>query len=66
MPMFLKIAEYRAEIVSVAFSLVLCHEQGGIGFTINCFQYFNLVLITNVVGVGDIVRANIKRSKTGG
>ncbi|KAJ0102434.1 hypothetical protein Patl1_06413 [Pistacia atlantica] len=53
MPMFLKIAE------------VPCRKQGGIRFTVNGFRYFNLVLITNVAGAGDIVKASVKGSKTG-
>ncbi|KAJ9703144.1 hypothetical protein PVL29_004777 [Vitis rotundifolia] len=66
MPMFFKIIEYRARIIPVAFILVPCCEQGGIGFTINSFRYFNLVLITNVAGAGDIMRASVKGSKIGG
>ncbi|KAL2898975.1 Expansin-A4 [Bienertia sinuspersici] len=52
MPMFLKLAQ------------IPCRKRGGIRFTINGHRYFNLVLITNVAGAGDVVNAYVKGSRT--
>ncbi|KAK4735531.1 hypothetical protein R3W88_009792 [Solanum pinnatisectum] len=65
LPMFLKIAEYKAGVVPVVYRRVTCQKKGGLKFEIKGNPNWILVLVFNVGGVGDVVNMKIKGSKTG-
>lgn len=64
MPMFVKIAEYKAGIVPVVYRRVMCYKKGGIKFELKGNPYWLLLLIYNVGGVGQVVNVKIKGSDT--
>ncbi|RWW72258.1 hypothetical protein BHE74_00019979 [Ensete ventricosum] len=64
-PAWEKIGIYRGGIVPVLFQRVPCKKHGGVRFTINGLDYFELVLVSNVAGAGSVQSMSVKGSKTG-
>nr|AET25522.1 expansin [Chimonanthus praecox] len=64
-PAWEKLGFYRGGIIPVMYRRVPCKKQGGVRFSINGRDYFELVLISNVGGSGSIQSVSIKGSKTG-
>ncbi|WOG91491.1 hypothetical protein DCAR_0310740 [Daucus carota subsp. sativus] len=63
-PAWEKIGIYRGGIVPVIYQRVPCVKRGGVRFTINGRDYFELVLISNVGGAGSIKSVQIKGTRT--
>nr|GFA38915.1 expansin-A11-like [Tanacetum cinerariifolium] len=64
-PAWEKIGIYRGGIVPIIYQRVPCKKHGGVRFTVNGRDYFELVLIHNIAGAGSIQSVKIKGSKTG-
>ncbi|XP_038678454.1 expansin-A9-like [Tripterygium wilfordii] len=64
MPMFTKLAYFRAGIIPVQYRRVPCVKKGGIKYEIKGNPYWLLVLVYNVGGAGDVVSVRIKGSNT--
>ncbi|XP_050256211.1 expansin-A23-like [Quercus robur] len=64
MPMFTKLAPYKAGIIPVQYRRVPCIKKGGVRFQITGNPNFLLVLLYNVGGAGDISDVKVKGSNT--
>ncbi|XP_051230908.1 expansin-A18 [Lolium perenne] len=64
-PAWLNIGIYEAGIIPVVYQQVKCWRTGGLRFTILGFNYFELVLVTNVAGSGSIKSISVKGTNTG-
>lgn len=64
-PAFQQLAIVKAGIIPVLFRRVPCVKTGGIKFTMNGNPNFNLVLVFNVGGNGEVSAMLIKGSSTG-
>ncbi|BBN05085.1 expansin [Marchantia polymorpha subsp. ruderalis] len=62
--MFTTLARAVGGIIPVLYKRVPCVKTGGVRFTLNGNPWFNLVLISNVGGQGNVVAAQMKGSKT--
>lgn len=65
MPMFTKLANFKAGIIPVRYRRVNCAKRGGVKFEIKGNPNWMDVLLYNVGGAGDVTSVKIKGSRTG-
>ncbi|PAN51519.1 hypothetical protein GQ55_9G609300 [Panicum hallii var. hallii] len=63
-PAWENIGIYSAGIIPVLYQRIKCWRDGGVRFTIAGFNYFELVLVTNVAGSGSIQSMAVKGTTT--
>ncbi|VVA91110.1 unnamed protein product [Arabis nemorensis] len=63
-PAFMKLANWKAGIIPVAYRRVPCKRVGGMKFQFQGNAYWLLVFVMNVGGVGDIKSMAVKGSRT--
>jgi hypothetical protein len=63
-PAWVKIGVYEGGIIPVLYQRVTCVKQGGVRFTITGFNYYELVLISNVGGSGSVASAWVQGTST--
>ncbi|XP_062205494.1 expansin-A15-like [Phragmites australis] len=63
-PAWVQIGVYEAGIIPVLYQRVPCVKQGGVRFTITGFNYYELVLITNVAASGSVASAWVQGTAT--
>nr|CAB3446353.1 unnamed protein product [Digitaria exilis] len=61
-PAWEKIGVASRGIIPVIYKRVSCVKKGGVRFTVNGHDYFNLVLVTNVAGPGSIRAMDVRGS----
>ncbi|KAG6546906.1 hypothetical protein Mapa_011522 [Marchantia paleacea] len=63
--MFRRLAQTQAGIIPISYRRTKCIKTGGIRFYLGGNPYFNLVLVYNVGGWGDVMKMQMRGSKTG-
>ncbi|WVZ77100.1 hypothetical protein U9M48_025001 [Paspalum notatum var. saurae] len=63
-PAWEKIGVYSGGIIPVMYKRVPCMKRGGVRFTINGHDYFNLVLVANVAAAGSIKSMDVNTSNS--
>lgn len=63
-PAWLQIGIYQGGIIPVLYQRVPCVKQGGVRFTITGFNYYELVLISNVAASGSVASVWVQGSST--